>query len=199
MAEPGLFADYRPREPGTQRGLPPADLLIRPAQPPDGDGLASLISQREGHPFAEVQARRVHELSSPPAADRLLLVAVQGTQVIAFGRAKQVKSVLFTPGEPTGPVPEGWYLTGLIVDPAWRRCGLGAGLTRSRLNWIAQRANVAYYFAKSLNLASIDLHRHLGFAQVQYDFHFPGAHFSGGGVGILFSARAIARISATPT
>jgi ribosomal protein S18 acetylase RimI-like enzyme len=186
VAEPKLFADYAPREPGTPRGLPPAGMSMRPAETKDLEALARLTAEREGYAYAEAYDRRAKELQSLPAADKVLLVATLEAEVIGFGRAKYTQSVQFAPEEPTGPVPDGWYLTGLIIGPTWRRRGIGAALTRQRLNCIAQRAKEAYYFANSLNLASIELHRQLGFEPLQLDFRFPGCHFSGGGTGILF-------------
>lgn len=58
-----------------------------------------------------------------------------------------------------------------------------------RLAWIFHRSDTAYFFANSLNSVSIELHRRLGFEEVQRDFAFPGASFVGGGVGILYRAR----------
>jgi GNAT superfamily N-acetyltransferase len=77
-------------------------------------------------------------------------------------------------------------LTGVIVDPALRRRGIGAEITRRRLVWIAERATEAYYFANSNNRPSIDLHALFGFKESARDFKFPGTSFSGGGSGILF-------------
>ena len=82
-------------------------------------------------------------------------------------------------------MPPGWYLVGVIIGPAYRRRGVASELTRVRLAWIAQRARQAYYFANSVNRATIDLHARLGFRQVCRDFTFPNARFSGG-VGVLF-------------
>ncbi len=125
--------------PKNPRCPPPAGLTLRPAQAQDADGLAKLVAQREGTPRAEVRERYLHELHAPAAENRLLLIAAQDAEVIAFGRAKYVKSARFAPEEPAGPVPDGWYLSGMIVDPAWRRRGIGAELTRRRLAWVAER------------------------------------------------------------
>lgn len=194
VSEAKLFADFLPRQDGQARRLCPAGMVVRPAMPEDVDGLARLICEREGRDFADEQARRSTELRSYPAADRLLLVAMVNGDLVAFGRAKFIKSVQFAPGESTGPVPEGWYLMGMIVDPAWRRRGIGEEITRCRLKWIAQFATEAFYFVNSLNRASIELHRNLGFELVQSNFHFPGAHFSGGGGGLLFKTCMLSAI-----
>ena len=88
---------------------------------------------------------------------------------------------------PAGAAPPGLYLLGLLVDPDWRRCGLGEALTDSRLAWAWERDSSAYYFANARNRSSIDLHARLGFYELTRDFSFPGATFTGG-IGILFRA-----------
>ncbi len=94
-------------------------------------------------------------------------------------------------------VPQGWYLTGVVVAEQFRRRGIGLRLTRERLRWISQRAPEAYYFANSLNVASIELHRPIGFEELQRDFHFPNTHFSGGVVGVLFRICLLKRAAFT--
>jgi hypothetical protein len=64
-------------------------------------------------------------------------------------------------------------------------------LTLARLDWIAGRHDQAFYFTNARNVASIELHREFGFAEVTRDFTFPGASFEGG-IGVLFRA-ALAR------
>ncbi len=82
-------------------------------------------------------------------------------------------------------IPEGWYLSGVIVANTWRRHGLGAALTGARLDWISQRAKTAYYLANARNQVTIKLHQKFGFYEVSRDFSSPGVTFEGG-EGILF-------------
>jgi ribosomal protein S18 acetylase RimI-like enzyme len=88
---------------------------------------------------------------------------------------------------PANHAPAGWYLQGLIVRPESRRLGLGAELTRGRLEWLAGRTQQAYYFANSLNRASIELHAGFGFEELSRDFWYPDVTFTGG-QGVLFRA-----------
>src|SRR5947209_20025307 len=118
----------------------------------------------------------------PESAERWLLVAEIGGEAAAFGRVKHAGELTDWTG---GPVPRGWYLTGVIVGPAFRRRGIGAELTRRRLAWVAERADEAFYFASARNLSSIDLHAQFGFREVKPDFAFPGATFTGGR-GVMF-------------
>jgi GNAT superfamily N-acetyltransferase len=60
-------------------------------------------------------------------------------------------------------LPDGWYLGGVVVTPTHRRQGIAARLTRARLDWIAARAERAYYFTNERNRASVDLHARFGF------------------------------------
>jgi RimJ/RimL family protein N-acetyltransferase len=126
------------------------------------------------------------QFDSDTEQGNLTAVAEGDGRVVGFARARKVDNVT----DENYSVPEGWYLLGVIVAPEMRRRGIATELTRFRLDWISQRAGEAFFFANSLNLASIDLHQKLGFVEVQRPFAFPGASFSGGGVGVLFRACA---------
>jgi ribosomal protein S18 acetylase RimI-like enzyme len=110
------------------------------------------------------------------------LLAEGGGAIIGYGRAR-----LFEPerGAPADTAPRGYYLTGVFVVPDQRRSGIGAALTRARLDWISEHAPIAWFFANARNTASIELHRRFGFEEVSRRFSFPGLAFEGG-EGILF-------------
>jgi ribosomal protein S18 acetylase RimI-like enzyme len=114
-----------------------------------------------------------------------LAVADIGEAIVAYGRAGLFER---EPEAPAGTAPRGYYLTGVFVRPDQRRGGIGAALTQARLDWIAERADDAWFFANARNVASIDLHRRFGFEEVTRRFSFPGLMFEGG-EGILFRLR----------
>lgn len=68
----------------------------------------------------------------------------------------------------------GWYLLGLVVDQGWRRRGIGEALTRTRMAWVAQRADHLYYFTAHGNRASQALHERLGFVKMTGTWVPPG-------------------------
>jgi ribosomal protein S18 acetylase RimI-like enzyme len=72
-----------------------------------------------------------------------------------------------------------------VIDPAWRRRGLGRALTVARLEWLAERADVVWCFTGARNEASLALHEALGFREATRDFSFPGVTFQGGAGGVL--------------
>ena len=184
------FAAFAPREgerdgTRTRRGV-----RVRPARHDDRSRLAEIAAAREGVSPDEVLGglARAHEATREGRA--LLLVAERDGAIAGFGKA-----AFFTPavGAPANSAPEGWYLTGVVVDPAHRRHGVGAALTVARLERLeALGARAVYYFANAQNRVSVDLHRAYGFEEVTRDFHHPGATFEGG-VGILFMRGATAR------
>jgi len=114
--------------------------------------------------------------------ERKLVVAEAEAGVVGYGRAR-----LFEPGSdaPRDTAPRGYYLMGLFVRPDLRRAGVGAALTETRLRWISEGAEEAWFFANAHNSASIALHRGFGFEEVTRQFSFPGLAFEGG-EGILF-------------
>jgi ribosomal protein S18 acetylase RimI-like enzyme len=177
------FAEYEPHR-AHALSLGPADgLVIRLTTAADLPQVARIIAERDGgdaEAYLERLARDLEQIVEPP--QKSLWVATLGPQVIAQARAG-----LFTPPEDSPPdvAPAGWYLLGVIVDPALRRRRVGDALTRARLEWIAHRSSCAYYFAAGINRATIDLHAKFGFVEVTRNFSFPGATFTGG-PGVLF-------------
>jgi phosphinothricin acetyltransferase len=111
--------------------------------------------------------------------ERLLLVAEVDGAIAAFAQAHHLDE------HPDDHAPAGWFLTGVTVLPRYRRQGLGLSLTTARLEWIAQHADAAWYFARADNDASIGLHTGLGFVEVSRASSIHGVTFTGG-EGILF-------------
>ena len=176
-----LFADYQPDR-SADAPPPLQDLLIEPATQRDFDPIARLTVERQGGNLEDTRERIWRSLLNPPDTQLAFVARIEG-QTVGFGKAAWTD---VTADPEFSHVPIGWYLVGVIVAPAMRRRGIGLALTRHRLGALAGRgATEVYYFVNSLNRASIDLHRKLGFHEVQRDFRFPGATFSGGGTGIL--------------
>jgi ribosomal protein S18 acetylase RimI-like enzyme len=107
-----------------------------------------------------------------------LYVGVADADVVGYGRLRHHLAPRFD--------PPGHYLGGVVVDPAWRRHGIGSKLTECRIEaaW-AGGAEIVYYFANSRNEASIAMHRGFGFTELRRPYEFPGVTFAGG-VGVLF-------------
>jgi ribosomal protein S18 acetylase RimI-like enzyme len=170
------FAEYRPRDRG---GETPENLVVRMATEADCATIVAIERERD----AETNLERAFARCQVHVADDgvCLLVAEAGGETCGFARA-----AWFEPPEdaPADGAPAGWYLFGVIVRDRWRRRGIGALLTETRLAWIAERADEAYYFANALNRASLDLHERLGFRELTRSFTFPGASFQGG-TGVL--------------
>ena len=117
---------------------------------------------------------------------RQMFVAKANGQVIAYGRAAELPA-----GEAGPGTPAGYYLSGVLVAPAWRRRGIATALTRARLRWVFARADEAFYVAGADNIASLHLHTALGFQEVE---RFPSDR-SAAGVDVL---SRLARAAASP-
>lgn len=104
---------------------------------------------------------------------RVLHVAVVDGVIAGFGQAHRLDA-----HDDGGP--EGHYLTGVTVLPAYRRQGLARELTHPRLDWIRERADAAWCFVNATNDASLRLHEQLGFSEVARATSIHGVTFDGG-------------------
>lgn len=167
-----LFAAYDPD--GRRRELPtPAG--IRAARPTDRAACARLAVERNGGDPRTWEARFTTDF-----ADATVLVTVADLDeegVVGVGRV----GWMTMDGEASDDgTPDGYYLTDLIVAPAWRRHGLGEAITRARLAWVWERSDTAWYVVNASNLPSLDLHSRLGFRVVTDDVSLSGVTFVGG-------------------
>jgi len=166
-------------------------LRIRAATEEDLARLAPIWAEREGCPLERALEGFTQFFAAARAGRALLILAEVGTSAIGFGKASY-----FTPpaGSASNMAPEGWYLSGVVVSPRYRRRGVGGRLTAARLAWIAGLgSDTAYYFANVRNRVSIDLHRAFGFQELTRDFSHPHARFEGG-PGVLFIRRGPAGV-----
>lgn len=140
----------------------------------DIEGCARLAATREGtvpDPWRDHFRRALHTLG------QLVLVARLGGRVIGYGKAAYVG-----PSELGGyGAADGWYLTGVVVDPTVRRRGVGRQLTRARLDALRERRiEQVWYFANARNRVLLESHRRLGFREITRNFSIPGVTFEGG-------------------
>lgn len=91
---------------------------------------------------------------------------------------------------PLDAAPKGHYLAGVTVDPGWRRRGVAEALTARRLQWIAQRADEAFFVVNPENHASIALHARWGFKEILRGPQLAGVTFTGG-IGVLMRAQKL--------
>jgi ribosomal protein S18 acetylase RimI-like enzyme len=107
---------------------------------------------------------------------RQMFVAKANGQVVAYGRVIELAADEAGPGTPAG-----CYLSGVLVDPAWRRRGIATELTRARLRWAFARTGNVFYVTGAENIASLRLHAALGFQEIK---RF-GSERSAAGVDVL--------------
>jgi ribosomal protein S18 acetylase RimI-like enzyme len=168
-----LFADYHP----DQAGQPDHRVHVRLARIADIPPLSDICAERQGISATEAQIKFERELANPVSANLLWIAEVEST-VIGFGRA----SLQDRPAdaEPDHP-PAGWFLTGVVVAPDWRRRGAGRALTRARLDFlVAEGISEVFFIVAAINGPSLDLHEALGFERVTDKVNAPGVQFTGG-------------------
>lgn len=167
-----LFAPFVPDAHGSS-----IDAVVRPADAADLAACAALSHSRNGGDLDAWFGRLAVDLEDPEAH---LVVAEVDAAVAGHATARW----LSFDAELARNVEDGWYLTGLLVDPAHRRRGLGRRLVEARLDWLDSRAQRVWYFANGRNAASIVLHEQFGFRELTRDFDVPGIAFGRGG-GVL--------------
>lgn len=177
------FEKYQRRKSGNRKSSLEG-LRIRRAELRDVPALARINWLRENGVLETHIEKFEQEMKIARPDKHLLIVAEQNKNILGYARA-----VYFVPKKdaPANICPEGWHLTGLIVDPRYRKLGIASELTAKRLSHIASIAVEAYYFANAKNPVSIELHKPFGFEEISRDFTYPGVEFEGG-EGILFRA-----------
>jgi aminoglycoside 6'-N-acetyltransferase I len=156
------------------------DITIRRALASDAAAIGRISADREGRDHAEVIAAVERDLADDSLGrNRVVLVAEVDGSVVGFGKVHYRRAET--------DLPEGWYLSGVVVDPSFRRMGVGARLTAARMRWIAERGSAAYYFANAMNRVSIALHQGFGFVEIARAPAFGSESFVGG-EGVLFRA-----------
>ncbi len=151
--------DARPRLPKPGGGVPRPGARIEPLTTAD---IASAVE-------LAVRVLRVKpgDRGEQFAADitgkrRQMFVARAGGRVVAYGRVMELAA-----GEAGEGTPAGYYLSGVLVEPAWRGRGIATGLTRARLRWVFPRTDRVFYVTGADNAASLHLHAALGFREIR--------------------------------
>jgi ribosomal protein S18 acetylase RimI-like enzyme len=93
---------------------------------------------------------------------RQMFVAKASGQVVAYGRVIELAADEAGPGTPAG-----CYLSGVLVDPAWRRRSIATQLTQARLRWAFARTDKVFYVTGADNVASLRLHAAFGFQEMR--------------------------------
>ncbi|MFI6152949.1 GNAT family N-acetyltransferase [Kitasatospora sp. NPDC051170] len=158
------FAAYAPA-PGERQ--PPVAAVVAGAVEEDVPVLAALQARARGGSAGE-WAQRIRRALD---AERSLVVTAR-----VAGEVVGYANVAFL----SAHAPVGYYLTGVTVDPVWRRRGLGRLLTEWRMEWVWGRGEPVWCFVSAENRASLDLHRELGFERVASGPSFQGVAFACG-------------------
>ena len=174
------FAQYEP----AAHGGPLQGVTIRDGTVEDTRRVAEIYAEREGDSAARVEPliTKEFENNAPAWRDRYVCVAVIHGRVEAYGRAGYLR---MTERAGVEGMPDGWYLSGLVVDPAFRRRGIGRQLVEHRVRRLAAVTDQIRYFVSDENRPSIRLHQGFGFVEERRRVSFPRTDFDQRG-GTLF-------------
>jgi ribosomal protein S18 acetylase RimI-like enzyme len=154
-----MQAMARPRPPKPTGGTPEGPVRIEPLTMGDVASAVELVT----HVQRVDRGDRGEQFAADITDDsRQMFVAKANGHVIGYGRAAELAA-----GEAAPGTPGGYYLSGVLVEPAWRRRGIATALTRARLRWAFARTDEAFYVAGADNTASLHLHAALGFQEVK--------------------------------
>lgn len=137
-------------------------IVFRPARLADAAGLVGLVEEL-GHPAprAELEARLGRLLARP---DQAVFVAEEERELLGWIHVQEFLSLA---GAPAGLV------TGLVVDPAARRRGLGRGLMRSAEEWSRTRGLATLRLrARTARKAAHAFYGRLGYARAKTQIQF---------------------------
>lgn len=134
--------------------------VIRKATLNDITACAHLISDHVSGNLEAWQSQFEQDIANP---QRLFLVATVNHSVVGYGHATIHSATLEDEAKSS---PTGYFLSGLMVAPAYRRQGIGTLLTVARIDDLRQVTNTIYYRAEPDNLPTIDLHSRLGFKKI---------------------------------
>lgn len=162
-----LFAPLAPNDHGT----PLPDAVVRVGVRDDLTQTGALAAHREGGLVSTWVAR--HERRFDADGNALFVVEHAG-RIVGYGWVAWLTPVAHGGRN----APDGWYLNGMVIDPALRRRGLGRRLTQKRIDWALRRGEAVHYVVAASNRASRDLHASLGFEEVTDDFRLPGVVFN---------------------
>lgn len=170
-----LFETYQPNNKRKQNQNADVELDIRQASDSDAQAIAQLTAERNGGLLSDYFNRIVTELSINSDVNQLFVAKIDSTNIVGFARCSLLSAAQ----------PSGWYLSGTIVAPKHRGCGIASILTHERLKWLDQKTENVYSFCNAQNLVSIKLHQRFHFIEIARGPSFAGTTFSGG-EGILF-------------
>lgn len=91
-----------------------------------------------------------------------MFVAKADGRLVAYGRVMELAI-----GEAGPGTPAGCYLSGVLVEPAWRCRGIATALTKARLRWAFAHTGTVFYVTGADNTASLHLHAALGFQEIR--------------------------------
>jgi GNAT superfamily N-acetyltransferase len=146
-----------------------SEVTVRDAAPDDAE---PIVRVRETRRFARTESEEwIARVLARSADEAALHVACIADEVVGYGHAARFEPPA---GSPPHAAPPGHYLVGLLVRPDARRRGVARALVASRLRWVFERADAAWYFSDDDNVASVRLHASFGFEAVTSRFWFPG-------------------------
>jgi len=147
--------------------------VIRTVRESDATALAVLRADSLGiEPTALISKFEIELMDRIGTSDWQMFVAELDGRIIGYSRCEKHISTSGRLYETVQPLPDGWYLRGIVVLRQYQRNGVASTLTSARLQWLDQRTRNIFCFLDSDEKVQLPLYLRLGFSEVSRNWKF---------------------------
>ena len=170
MKKNNHYAEFLPNSHGNHNNK----IKIKLAKPTDANDIGQIEVNVYGEypePYNHVikKISKAIKVQEPNESLRKTWVALKNEKIIGFSKVDFHNTII----NDFPDLIEGWYLTGITINPDWRRIGVGRLLIKTRMSWLKDKTDEVYYWSGKNNKASEALHKFFGFKKIKSSIFTP--------------------------